>query len=174
MTILTHWARGMAICIVVAGIFAALAPKTAEAKVVDSRQFGLWEYQHFVGDRLEWCGVKTNWPDNKMVLTIRLLPERLDYFFYNRKWDLRRQRKMGDTIFVFGRNEFYARTETLDSNKALFGTFNTRISNFVRRFKAARKMRIEFPTDQSIGVNLRGSRRAMDAAVRCWNRNLNY
>ena len=174
MTILTHWARGMAICLMLAGFFAAIAPTTTDARVVQKRQFGLWEFQHFVGDRLEWCGVKTNWPDDNMVLTIRLLSNRLDYFFYNRDWNLRRQRKMGDTIFVFGRSEFYARTETLDSNRALFGTFDTRLSNFVRRFKGARKMRIEFPTDQSIGVNLRGSSRAMDAAVRCWNRNLNY
>lgn len=174
MSILTQWARALAVSLAVAGFAAAFAPSTAEAKVVEKRQFGLWEYQHFIGDRLEWCGVKTNWPDNKMVLTVRMQRNRLDYFFYNRDWNLRKRRKMGDTVFVFGGREYYARTETLDSNRALFGTFDTRISDFVRRFKAARRMRIEFPTNQSIGVNLKGSSRAINAAIRCWDRNLNY
>lgn len=175
MTYLTQWARGIAVCFVMAGVFAALAPTSAESRVVENRKYGLWEYQHFVGNRLEWCGVKTNWPNNKMVLTIRLLENRLDYFFYNRDWNLRKRRKMGATVFRFGnRGSFSARTETLDSNNALFGTFDARISRFVKSFKAARRMKISFPTNQSIGVNLKGSSAAINAAIRCWNRNLNY
>jgi hypothetical protein len=81
---------------------------------------------------------------------------------------------MGDTIFVFGNREFYADTETLDSNRALFGTFREGIGSFVNRFKRARRMKLEFPTRQSIGVNLNGSSRAIDAAIRCWDRRLNY
>ena len=170
---LRNWTRGIAACIALAAIAAAFSPSTADARVVDSRKFGVWEFQHFRGD-IEWCGVKTNWPNDEMVLTIRLRRKALDYFFYNRDWDLKARRQMGDTIFVFGNREFYADTETLDSNRALFGTFRDGISSFVNRFKRARKMRLEFPTDQSIGVNLKGSSRAIDAAIRCWDRNLNY
>ena len=172
MTYLTRWARGAALCAVVAAVLAVFAPRTAEARVVESRTFGLWEYQHFVGD-IEWCGVKTNWPNDKMVLTIRLRYDALDYFFFNQDWNLQTNRQMGDTIFVFGNREFYADTETLNSNRALFGTFRTRVSDFVRRFKGARRMKLEFPTNQSIGVNLKGSSRAIEAAIRCWNRYLN-
>lgn len=173
MTHLTQWARGVALCAVFAAMFAAFAPKSAEARVVETRTFGLWEYQHFIGD-IEWCGVKTNWPNDSMVLTIRLRRDALDFFFYNQDWNLTTHRRMGDTIFVFGRSEFYADTETLDSNRAVFGTFRTRIGDFVARFKGARNMKLEFPTNQSLNVNLRGSSRAMDAAVSCWNRRLNY
>ena len=156
MAHLTQWARIMATCLCVAAILAVIAPREAEARVVESRKFGLWEFQHFRGD-IEWCGVKTNWPNNEMVLTIRLRRKALDYFFYNKDWDLTPRRRMGDTIFVFGNREFYADTETLDSNRALFGTFREDIGSFVNRFKRARRMKLEFPTNQSIGVNLKGS-----------------
>ena len=155
MAHLTQWARGIAACLFMAAILAAVAPRDADARVVESRQFGVWEFQHFRGD-IEWCGVKTNWPNNDMVLTIRLRRKALDYFFYNKDWDLTPRRRMGDTIFVFGNSEFFADTETLDSNRALFGTFREDIGRFVNRFKRARRMRLEFPTRQSIGVNLKG------------------
>ena len=108
MTYLTRWARGAALCAVVAAAFAVLAPRTADARVVESRTFGLWEYQHFVGD-IEWCGVKTNWPNDKMVLTIRLRYDTLDYFFYNQDWNLTTNRRMGDTIFVFRQSRVLCR-----------------------------------------------------------------
>ncbi len=170
---LSQWVRGIAIFVMLAAFITTIAPSSADAKVREKRTYGLWEFQYFRGD-IEWCGVKTNWPNNNMVLTIRLRENTMDYFFYNKDWSLSRNRRMGDTTFIFGRREFFAETETLDSNKALFGTFRgTRITNFVRRFKAAKRMKIEFPTDQSIGVNLKGSSRAINAAIRCWERRIN-
>ena len=169
---LSQWARGIAVFAVFVMALVTIAPQSADAKVRESRKYGLWEYQYFRGD-IEWCGVKTNWPNNKMVLTIRLRPNTLDYFFYNRDWNLTRNRRMGDTVFIFGRRDFYADTETLNSNQALFGTFRTQIGPFLRRFKSANRLKLEFPTDQSIGVNLKGSRKAMEAAERCWNRRFN-
>ena len=140
--------------------------------MVESRKFGIWTFEHFIGD-IEWCGVKTTWPNSTMVLTIRLRRDALDFFFFNEDWDLRLHQRTDDTVFVFGSRNFYAETETLDSNQTIFGLFQDRIPDFVTRFKRALDMRIEFPTDQSIGVGLKGSSRAMDEAINCWDRNLN-
>jgi len=168
-----RWVCHFSAVLILAVAVTAIVPATASARVVESKKYGVWTYQHFIGD-IEWCGVKTNWPDSNMVLTIRLRRKRLDFFFFNEKWNLKRRQKTRDTVFEVGRHTFYAETETLDSNKAIFGTFRDQISTFVKRFKRARKMRIRFPTKQNIGVNLKGSSRAMDAAIRCWDRRLNY
>ncbi len=173
MPFTARWVRHVSAVLILAVAVTAIVPATASARVVESKKYGVWTFQHFIGD-IEWCGVKTNWPDSDMVLTIRLRRKRLDFIFFNSKWNLKRRKKFRDTVFEFGRYSFYAETETLKSNKAIFGTFRDQISKFVNRFKRARNMRIRLPTKQSIGVNLKGSSRAMNAAIRCWDRRLNY
>lgn len=172
MTFLIRWVRRLLAATSFAAAAAAIAPDAASGGTVESSKFGIWTYEHFVGD-IEWCGVATTWPDDTMVLTIRLRRSGLDFFFFNDEWNLTSGRRMGDTVFVFGSRRFHADTETLDSDQAIFGTFQDRISNFVTQFKRARNMRIHFPTDQSIDVSLKGSSRAMDAALQCWERYLN-
>ncbi|MFQ5564763.1 MAG: hypothetical protein ACE5EU_00150 [Paracoccaceae bacterium] len=171
MTYLTHWARQLSAGFFLVAAAVATVPDAASAGTVDSKKFGAWTYEHFIGD-IEWCGVSTNWPDQAMVLTIRLRRDALDFFFFNEDWNLTRGRRMGDTVFIFGSRRFGAATETLDSNKAIFGTFSDRISDFVTRFMRARTMRIDFPTDQTIEVSLKGSSRAMNTALLCWERHL--
>ncbi|MHA1537818.1 MAG: hypothetical protein ACTSUD_09695, partial [Alphaproteobacteria bacterium] len=148
-----------------------ITPVTASGGTVESSKFGVWTYTHFIGD-IEWCGVSTDWPNDTMVLTIRLRRNTLDFYFFNADWSLMRGQSMGDTVFVFDNHRFYASSDTLDSDKAVFGTFQARISKFVAQFKRARNMRLELPTDQSIDVNLKGSSKAMDAALQCWERYL--
>lgn len=161
----------MAIAALMTAVLLATSTARVEARVVQSAKYGVWEYQHFVGE-IEWCGIGTNWPNSDMVLMIRFRPTAIDYFFFNRDWNLGTNRAWGRTIFEVGGRAFAARTDTLGSRQALFGTFTGQVVDLLRRLKAARDMRIDFPTDQSVRVDLRGSGRAVDAAVRCWKRHL--
>lgn len=170
MTCLPKWAQAITLSIFLAGLMPALLPTPAPARVVETRQYGVWEYQYFIAYPLPWCMVKTSWPQNKMILEIRMLPNRLDFFFYNSDWNLAKWREMGDTVFQIDGSDFHVNTATLDSNQALLGTFESQTGPFVRKLKAAKKMRIQFPKDQSISINLNGASAAVDAAIACWNR----
>ncbi len=164
--------RGVLTATFLATVALTAATELASARMVEQRKYGLWTYQRFQG-RIEWCGVSTTWPNKSMVLTFRLQRNHYDFFFFNSGWNLRKNRRMRDTVLQIGSARFYARTSTLNSGKAIFGTFRGSVPAFFVRFMAARSMRIYFPTNQSISVNLRGSSNAMRAAARCWRTYLN-
>lgn len=146
----------------------------ASANVIERRNYGYWSYERFAGRNFHSCDIRTQWPRGAQVLMIRLKRSRVDWYYYNRNWNLTPRRRWRETEFDFGYRRFWATSETLSSNRAMYGTVRSDIRGFVNFFRRARRMNIILPTGENISVNLRGSSAAFEAARRCWNRYLRY
>lgn len=164
------------IAAMMAVICAGLVSVPAGARVLESNKYGNWTYEYFSGSRVTAC-VASRYYSNAQF-SVRLYGDRMDVVFYRDDFRFRWDARLGTAVVrVRGRNyRLSAETPARGGSAAprasvlYLSVPSGRYRAFFNDLKRARALDIALWNNKSYPVDLTGSSRALDAALRCWDR----
>lgn len=162
--------------IALAAIAALTLAVSADARVVEKRQYGNWLYEYNLSDNVTSC-VASRYYSNAQF-SVRFYGDRMDVVFWRDDFAWPWDDTLGTAaIRVSGRTyRMRAGTAPRDgSGQRATGTMylsvpQDKYDDFFFAVKRARRLDIELWNGTSYPVDLTGSSRSLDAALDCWSR----
>ncbi|MEM9047883.1 MAG: hypothetical protein AAGC92_04110 [Pseudomonadota bacterium] len=153
----------------------AVSAAPSNARVVESRQFGNWLYEYNVSRSITSC-VASRYYANAQF-SVRFYGDRMDVVFFRQDFRFRWNARLGTSIIRVRGNTYRlasgtaARGSTPLASALYMSVPGDRYRGFFTDLKRARTLQVTLWNNDSYAVDLTGSSRALDAALRCWERN---
>ncbi|RMF41686.1 MAG: hypothetical protein D6754_00430 [Alphaproteobacteria bacterium] len=160
--------------IALAALALMLVATTGSARTLESRKYGTWLYEYVAFSGWRACQASRNY--SNATFRIRFVNNRMDVIFRRNDFRYRWNARVGTSRIRVGGRTYRLATVTPRRSGSRYARSRTLIMtvrdrdyrSFFNAVKRARNLRVTVPGGRTFPVDLRGSARALNRALRCW------